>query len=361
MKTLVETSQGEGVQGLIDRYFKIPNVQGFGLGIHWNFISLVRQEYDSILSVNEILEENLIPSEWAEICQEEDLPEDLSPIYIKMYVDLPVKDFLYKYEYKIDNIIYPGHLLIIEEISPFVGLSDRRRHRPIKGGISVGNLGSKNTGTIGGFVQESNSKNHSFLMSCNHVLYALNSLDISQQGPKDGGGLNEKIGSLKYEIPLKKPAGYSWSSPYNKVDIALASISYNIQVDENIRGLGRVKSIVPISQINLGDEIVFVGKESDTKYAYISEFIARKKVHINGIEYLFGDVFKIEPIKPIYVGKLAQPGDSGAWVLTNIINKTYDFYGALFAGSSEKYALCCFSEYIFDELERQTGMRFSLY
>jgi len=160
-------------------------------------------------------------------------------------------------------------------------------------------------------------------------------------------------------VPLQSGTGFSFVSPFNTVDAALAKISSGVTVSAAIRLLGHIRSSLNKSQLELEDGVVFVGKESDYQDCRIFRYIARLKVDIQGTVYNFGDVFEIESRLPIYFGSLSKDGDSGSWVVRDDGNKQDELCGLLFAGNTtgrnKNRAICCFIENVFSELENQTG------
>lgn len=358
MDALVQASQGEEVEKLIDQYYGIPEVQGFALGVHGNFISLCRGEYGRSLSVNSILKAGMRPTQWREICSSAGFTSELSPIYVVIYVAMPWVEFQEKYQSPIT--IGGDTAVLIEEIEPYIGFADRHRRRPhIMGGISVSNALAPAAGTLGGFVQD-NLRTDTYALSCSHVLWDSGGSDVIQQGTSDGGSFPaDDIGTTPFNVPLNSGTGFSFGSPFNTVDAALAKISFGVSPLAVVRLLGPIVSILNKTQLSLGDDVVFVGKESDFQDCRIYRYLARLKVNIQGTPYNFGDVFEIESRSPIYVGSLSKDGDSGSWVVRDYGNKQDELCGLLFAGNTigpnRNRAICCFIQNVLSELESQTG------
>jgi hypothetical protein len=349
MRALIDASNGTGVRALIDQYYDSPIVQGFALGVHGNYISTFRSEHGRDLSVNDILNSGLTPKEWPELCLRENLPATLSPIYVVIYVTMPPNEF--RSRFNVPTVITPGdHLVIVETKGPFIALADRSSHRPIKGGISVSNAKPNIAGTLGGLLEDT-ATGEVYLSSCNHVLYDSGTNDVIQQGRKDGGvAPSDTVAQTTYAVPLKPPAGFSFSSPFNSVDAALAKRN-GVSFNRDVRIIGRVTGIVPKNQIELGDEVVFVGKESDRQEARVYRFVARLKVDILGTIYNFGEVFEIESRTYLYVGSLSRPGDSGSWVVKEVSLRNNELYGLLIAGTGQ-FSVCCFIETVLDEFNK---------
>jgi len=169
MDSLVQASERKAVEDLISRYYEIPEVQGFALGVHGNFISLYRSQYGRSLSINEILKNRKKPTPWSGICKSAGFSSELSPIYMVIYVNMHLVEF--KSKFKPPTTIGGDTVVLIEQIEPYHGFADRSRHRPqIIGGISVSNALAPAAGTLGGFVQDK-SWIDTYALSCSHVLW----------------------------------------------------------------------------------------------------------------------------------------------------------------------------------------------
>jgi len=213
-------------------------------------------------------------------------------------------------------------------------------------------------GTLGGFLKEKYSGDI-YIISCNHVLLDVGD-DVIQNALSDGGSSSsDMVAKTTYSTPLSPSKSFSFSDPYYKADASLAKIDSNIQFQLQIRSIAKISSAPALKQdLSLGDDVVFVGKESDIQDAEIFRHIARLKVDLfdDGDLYNFGDVFEIRSRSHLYVGTLSKPGDSGSLILidSDDKNKEKQVYGLLFAGSTDgKLAFCCFIDEVLDELEYQ--------
>jgi len=349
VRALIDAMNSFDVADLIDRYYDSSLVHGFALGVHGNYVDLYRSQFGVSIPVNEILESGKSPAAWSEECLKGELPPGLSPIYIVIYVDITPDDF--RNRYPVPQISAAGRLVLVEQKGRFVDTADRAQHRPIKGGISVGNAALKLSGTLGGYLKLT-STGELFVLSCNHVLYDASGTDVVQQGISDGGNnASAIIGSRADYVPLDLPTRFSYAAPYNVTDVALAKIDSGVRIDPDIRLVGQVNLWASKNAVNLGDDVVFVGKESDRKEARVFRFIARLKIHIQNKVYNFGEVFEIEPRRHLYFGKLSGNGDSGSWIIREVDPQNKELYGLLFAGESTgKNSICCFIENVFDKL-----------
>lgn len=356
MDFLIAAAEKDGVIGLIDTFYENPIVQGFALGIHPQFISMFRGEFGRDFSPNGIIKDGRIPQSWAPACEAAGFTFTLSPIYVVIYVSISEDEF--KSTNKVPKTVMPNHAVFVETITPFVGIADRRRHRPIQGGISVGSIADPTrAGTLGGFIEDSKTGDV-YILSCNHVLLACGQ-EVVQQGPSDGGSWPaDTVGMTSYLVPLQHPTGFSSRDPFNIVDTGIAKVNKRINVDKPIRQLGQVTNILQTSDIDLDNNVVFVGKESDLQEAFIYHTIARMKVKINNIIYHFGNVFEIRPRKKQYIGSFAKSGDSGSWVIRE--NSTYELCGLLFA-QNQSGGLCCFIEEVIMALEKESGLILKLH
>lgn len=244
-------------------------------------------------------------------------------------------------------------------IHPYKAIADRSRYRPqLVGGISLSNANLHIAGTLGGFLQDA-SRSDFYALSCSHVLSDSGGTDVVQQGTSDGGTVpGDTIGNTIFDIPLVSGTGFGFGAPFNSVDAALAKLNGGVTASANIRSLGRVNSMVAKSQLGIGDDVVFVGKESDSQDCRIYRYVARVKINIQGTLYNFGDVLEIESRIPIYVGSLTKDGDSGAWLVGYTAGQPTELCGLLFAGSStgpnRNKALCSFIDNVIQELSTKT-------
>jgi len=348
MKRLLDASRQSDVTGLINRFLASNEVQGIALGVHDVYVSMHRSQFRKDATVSEILESPEQPAEWAEVCRVQGFSETLSPVFVVIYVTSDpdgvrmageVPDFTENDHYQV----------VIEKKGPFVAMADRTMHRPILGGISVGNAANATSGTLGGFLKDRKTST-SHLFSCSHVLDNASATDVTQRGRGDGGiSPVEIVASSLLVVPLTAPSGFTATAPYNKVDAAAAEVSSGVGVNTGLRVVGAVQHFLPATSIPIGQDVVFVGKESDRREARTYRLIARLKVLVDGAAYLFGDVFEIESRQPLYISTLSQPGDSGSWVLDEAGAEGNELYGVLFAGYGS-FSVCCFMEYVLDAL-----------
>lgn len=348
MEELAQAAGVPAIRELIDSWYAASEVEGFAFGVHAAFVSMYRGEVERAASAGRALQTGKIPSGWSGACKESGFPEGLSPIYAAVYVNRDESKFRGQLPKVVGN-----HAIIVERIEPAVALADRYRHRPIEGGISTGTVTRPLAGTLGGFLKDVKT-GAEYILSCGHVLGSSGD-DVVQQGRADGGtSPADSVGDTRHVIPLKTQRGFRVSDPYNDVDAALAEVRAGVAIHKTVRLLGAVTTVAPKANLAVGDEVVFVGKESDYQEAYIHAFILRQKVTIDGAVYNFGDVFEIRPRRPLYVSSLAKTGDSGSWVVRDTGPSAGEATGMLFAGNG-KVAWCCYMETIVSALGKASG------
>jgi hypothetical protein len=362
MDELLRAANSPGIAALIDSFYGAPEVEGFALGVHSRFLTLFRSEFRNPSSVNSILKDERRPKAWEELCTALQYTASLSPIYVAMYINISVDEFRVRYP-NLPNIALPDYAVFLETIDPFVAYApDRVKHRPkICGGLSAAAYDSAQprlAGTLGGIIEDARNSTQ-FLLSCNHV-FLTPGHDIRQQAPGDGGTSSDSVAQTKYEVPFcATTALFTFTAPFNTVDAAIAEVNHGVTTDPAIRLLSsKVTGVALMSSMALGDDVVFVGKESDFQDANVHHFIARIKVAIHGTTRNFGNVFEIRPRRTLYLGSLVQPGDSGSWVVQELgTGGVGDVYGLFFAGNGSRQTagLCCFMENVVDELEKQAS------
>jgi len=114
----------------------------------------------------------------------------------------------------------PSHVVSTGRIVACGALGTGPARRPAQGGDSIGHQ-SGDTGTIGCLVEDTGPSGQSYLLSCNHVLAALNQGvkgkdEIWQPGPGEGGNSSNRIGLLEEFVPINLGGQAS-----NKIDAAL--------------------------------------------------------------------------------------------------------------------------------------------
>lgn len=201
---------------------------------------------------------------------------------------------------------------------------ERRRHRPLRIGVSIGHHGIT-AGTLGCFVRgrEDGTK---YVLSNNHVLADENRGHpgdaILQPGAYDGGAPPADIvGQLARFITLRSDA-------INHVDAAVASLADNIEgkVGE-IRGLGRLKGLA--ESVDIGDVVYKVGRTTGKREGRISAIeVDNVVVSFDSFTIRFDNQIEVEGVD----GRaFSDGGDSGSL----IVNSNRHAVALLFAGSDQ--------------------------
>jgi hypothetical protein len=349
MDFLIAAANSGGVRDLIDWLYNDPVVEAFALRVHGEFITLCRSDVSPDISTETRLLSGPAPQGWRSICQAAGFTADLSPIYVVIYISDPDIDSFRK-RVGLSNFAAPNYAVFVEFSRRFSGTAFRKRQRPIFGGISASSHKVPEfSGTLGGLLRIESGD--TYLLSCEHVLLDIDD-DIIQQSPGDGGKISDKVAETKCIVPLKTPpVVFNYSSCYNRVDAALGVVDSTLtKTSSGIRQLGAVGGHLLVANIALGDDLAFVGKESDRRDAFIRSYIARVKVNLGGTTYNFGDVFEIRPRVELLLSNLSAPGDSGALVVKDTGGPPYDLSGLFFADNGNSSGLCCFIEYVFADL-----------
>jgi hypothetical protein len=195
--------------------------------------------------------------------------------------------------------------------------------RPARGGDSIGHQNGE-TGTFGCVVRDQNGTE--FILSCNHVIAALNSGqpnrdEIWQPGRKDKGGPPDRIGVLHSFCPI-----VPGRQTGNLMDAAIGRPYSAGDVEPGIRSLGQFGGYEIEPQLGLR-----VTKEGTQ--THVTRGVLRMKnvsaiiSYENGTEALYDQQLGI--IGVAEKGRFAEQGDSGAV----LIDESRRAVGLLFAVS----------------------------
>jgi Trypsin-like peptidase domain len=120
-------------------------------------------------------------------------------------------------------------------------IDQRKRHRPVVGGLSVGpdsaaTPGFIMAGTLGVFVRDTRKAGALHVLSNNHVLADENRIAIGagivQPGTLDGGTNASRVARLSKTVDLRFDNKQNW------MDASLATMNKGIPVDPTIMGIG---------------------------------------------------------------------------------------------------------------------------
>ena len=190
-------------------------------------------------------------------------------------------------------------------------IPQRRRSRPVTGGVSVGlDLNAVNfrfAGTLGSVVADRQNLSRLFALSNNHVFAdenrAAGGSGVVQPGTLDGGTNADRVASLAQFVPLKFDNRRNW------MDAAIAEFSNPATVDRSILGIGTPSGA---GRPTLG---LLVRKSGRT--TGLTEGVVRAvNFDVRNVQYDQGfvrvdDVVVIEGID----GPFSAAGDSGSAIL----------------------------------------------
>jgi hypothetical protein len=229
----------------------------------------------------------------------------------------------------------------VEDIGYIVALNNKKKFRPIKGGIS--SMHYKGTAcTLNGFFKD--KKTNKILVASNNHCYALENKArkkdiILQPSPYDGGTLKDKIGTLYKYVPIvfneykclfrnffHKILKIFKKEKINKVDIAFSTLEVKHEIKATyIRNAYNGKRIPEI-----GEEVRKTGRTTELTRGKIIDLDWYGYVTYSRGKAFFGDCILVE-------GE-AKGGDSGS----PVFDKKGNYVGALFAGSNTHYIVCKF-------------------
>jgi hypothetical protein len=213
-------------------------------------------------------------------------------------------------------------------------------------------IGCTGEGTLGGFLWNTSELSYQ-AMSCAHVL--------GQGGraysPRlNVSGARTEIGSVTFSLPpvaagiMKCNRAIQPNAPV--IDLALVTVDAGTQTLLAIPDIGRVATDTAIANMDQNDPVRFFGQKSQGVQAKTAELNIWKELEINYTRTCFSDLFVIDHPSYPYIGtSLAQPGDSGAWIVTQS-RGTVTWDGMLIGGDGIR-AYCCFAENIMNALAGQ--------
>lgn len=242
----------------------------------------------------------------------------------------------------------------VVEVGNIVALASRTdKWRPAPGGVSIGHY-KITAGTLGAVVVDA-STGKMAILSNNHVLANSNDASfgdpIYQPGPIDGGGPDDKIGTLLRFAPI------SFGEDEPTCDLAETYVRFSNWIAGVIGSSHRITAkrydpqatnyvdcalAMPISQDVVTEEIIDLGVPSGTVEGYLGMKVAKSgrttKTTKGAITYVNATIQvgygagKIATFHDQYLsGYMSQGGDSGSLLVTDEDNPKA--VGLLFAGS----------------------------
>jgi hypothetical protein len=224
--------------------------------------------------------------------------------------------------------------------------STKTKRNPIVGGLSIG-VGPNVSGTLGGVLEDQRGKRYG--LTCAHV--AVQGNDVDQPAQSDASAFR-KVGVIAADSKLKKSASATPCNPanprsvMNHIDAALVEFDSSNRADLKILTLGGLSRVLPKTDLNPGDGLYFVGKESGPQsrhvvVAGIGPTFRFKDDNENF--YCFENTLQVEwPYsQEMPQGAPIQDGDSGSWLClpdgtgyawaAQVIGKHRDLGYAIFA------------------------------
>jgi hypothetical protein len=279
------------------------------------------------------------PPRWTTHCRERGYPKDAHPVSVVVIMRRPLsRDLLADAPRSIGP-----HPVVYE-------------HRPPAAGYSLdagGFVGGHDEGTLGGLLQHSGNRAY-YLVSCAHVLGQLPNAPPPPRvyAPKPRTlATRTEVGSISFSAYPSPSAGKCnrFVTGAATVDVAVAEVDAGVVVNTAIPRAGTPSSVAAIASIGQGDVVSFHGYKSGHVAAKVSEASIWKSLAIGGAPVCFSDLFVIDHPQHIYITQsLAQPGDSGAWVV-NTSGGTTAWYGMVIGGDGVR-AYCCYAENVMNEL-----------
>lgn len=236
------------------------------------------------------------------------------------------------------------HLPIQFALAAAAGPPNRRRKRPIPGGMSVAPLNAPFVGTLGGFVRRvSHGLTQTFALSNNHVFADVNSLPIGtpivQPGPEVGPSKpGDVFAALSGFTPIQFPSAGS-PAVTNRFDAAIAIVS-----DLSLISTGTMLGISNYTPGLLapvpGMRVTKSGRTTGVTTGTITA------THVNSVQINYGT-----PTHPRIAtfndtieivgdtGPFSLPGDSGSLILDRDSGRPV---ALLFAGDGHTTTACDF-------------------
>jgi hypothetical protein len=190
-------------------------------------------------------------------------------------------------------------------------IPQRRRHRPVAGGVSLGLplsvVNYRFGGTLGVVVVDRGDPNHAFGLSNNHVLADENRVNLGaavvQPATLDGGGEADRVGHLSRFVPLKFDNKRNW------MDAAATEFENPETAERSVLGIGRPRGS---GNPSLG---LLVRKSGRT--TGLTEGVVREiNFDVFNVSYDQGMV-RVDDVIVIRgtSGFFSKPGDSGAAIV----------------------------------------------
>jgi hypothetical protein len=217
--------------------------------------------------------------------------------------------------------------------------------------VSVGRSDPNTAGTMGG-VPKCVDTSGLYIVSCAHVLGDFVNTEVQSPGPYEGRHSRQIGRVVCAQLPPRKLAfqrcNIDAAPNAARLDCAIAALDSTGTEWLNSLGLQPVHHTRRAAQMDRSDPVFFVGKESGRVDATLGGVTIWDTIQFADGPRCFSRIFEMRYPRHEYVNSpLAKPGDSGAWVFSEIDN-LLSWDGMLIAGD-EKSAYGCFSEAILNE------------
>lgn len=286
---------------------------------------------------------NFRPPDWDGYCETRGYRKGSQPIIIKILLR----------QFPAENIELPGswenNPIVYVPEPPCIAFA-----QALNNGDELGQSGPDTLGTLGGILQHRNGTY--YLTTAAHVLPS--KLDVAAPSPRSfTASWFSKLAALTRSCRTARVATYvdgelpapatkcnSRSAPNAvSVDIALCAIdSAVVSLGSPLNnGLSRWSTIADMTP---GDPVAFCGARTPHGQAVIADATLWRDVDVGGQMRCYGDIFAIEPRQKVYINtNLAQPGDSGAWIVYDGNDPLRAFDGTLIGGAGSR-VYCSYAE-----------------
>lgn len=311
-------------------------------GVLWSSEGLRRF---SDLLPNGPLDWNWFPHWWEDYCKYLGRPAGKNPILVRVCM-LPWQPG--QQSVPSEGWEFP----VVVEHRPQARLcSTKRKTLPLVGGLSIG-VQHRSSGTLGGIIEDQNGSR--FGITCAHLASQGDSIDQPAQSDRSS---TQPIGSVYADSGLIVSSVNTPCSPQNPasklntVDAALIELDSSVPADLKILNLGNLTRVYPEMDLNPGDDLFFVGKESGPaqRHLVVGGLNVVFRFSDDGVDfYSFKNTFQVEWPSTISTppGPPVVAGDSGAW-LCKPENHSHAWAGMVI-GCHRDMGYALFSETVFN-------------
>ena len=255
-----------------------------------------------------------LPNWWENYCRAMGRPKTHSPIVVRVCM-LPSSTE--QQRVSTEQWAFP---VVIERRSQAKLCSTKIKTSPLVGGLSIGVQGIA-SGTLGGIVAD--QKKVRYALTCAHL--AKKGDSIEQPARTDDKSAQE-IGCVIADSQLRASTISTPCHPKNPLsrlngmDAALVQLNDKVPANLEILTLGKLTRVLPEMDINPGDSICFVGKESGPRKRelVVGGLNVVFRFSDDGVNFFsFANTFQVEWPSAAVTPRRRVPverGDSGAWL-----------------------------------------------